>query len=414
MSATATPAKTNFACKLPNHDNGCVCPALKTSGAVTTSAPTLAPTPTLAFAPLSASDKFKIASEAYLSYLDWSPTDTIEEAKALLVAVIPALMQVTDSDEAESWNDWLSRLSHPACGLSFDTLDVLVDDASYALNNIVEETRHSGLREFLTENAWDAAGGEPEIFIGGTPVAIFGTADFNFPGGHGTTLQGGRDYQQDGLAAGSGFAIVADGMGGHRDGELASAAVIRSLLADINPAEARYNGFTPEQMIEAIEKAGNAARALGENRMGSHDDPGSTVVISVRGTDVENGEQQHTVGWCGDSRVYHIDKDGDVTQITVDHTTYDPYYRQWVLGSCLGGGVWRPQIEAVKVTLAKGERLLLCSDGFYDAKSKESEMMKARIGGAAIGGKTGIRNLALEQASLPGADNVSVIVIENN
>lgn len=170
--------------------------------------------------------------------------------------------------------------------------------------------------------------------------------------------------------------LLADGMGGHAAGEVASAVAMRvfaELAAEV-PADARAAG-------EQITRAGRSTRhAL---QLMSDADPvlesmGTTfLAVVARGDDV-------TVGHIGDSRVYalrgeslyqvttdhtHVQRLVDTGQLTPDKARTHPY-RAMLLRS-LDDQPGGPDLDLIDVELAVGDRLLLCSDGLSDYLSPE-------------------------------------------
>ena len=118
-----------------------------------------------------------------------------------------------------------------------------------------------------------------------------------------------REDNEDAAYAGARLLAVADGMGGHAAGEVASAAVIealRPLDTDV-PADELLNALD-----HAVRKAGSSLRDLAEADP-SRSDMGTTLTAMLW--------SGSTIGLVhiGDSRVYLV-RDGEVFQITHDHT----------------------------------------------------------------------------------------------
>src|SRR5687768_1447678 len=110
------------------------------------------------------------------------------------------------------------------------------------------------------------------------------------------------------LPDGSLFVIVADGMGGHEAGEVASGLAVQVLEevvgrdADTDPRERLYHG-----LLEANEAILQEGRASGTRGMGT-----TSVATIMRGAEVH-------VGLVGDSRLYHVRR-GHLIWRTLDHT----------------------------------------------------------------------------------------------
>lgn len=179
-----------------------------------------------------------------------------------------------------------------------------------------------------------------------------------------------------------GLFLVADGMGGHAAGEVASGVVVESVAAFIEEtAGADMNRtwpfpFEPELSLEANRL--KAAFRLANRRLAaaiadSNDLRGMATTASA----ILHGAKHSCVAHIGDSRVYVL-RDQDLTQITDDHSWVEEQVRAgtltaeaarqhpWrnVVTRALSGGD-DPEIDVVEIKPAPGERYLLCSDGLF-------------------------------------------------
>ena len=131
-----------------------------------------------------------------------------------------------------------------------------------------------------------------------------------------------RGHNEDAfLELGSrGVWVVADGMGGHQCGNLASQMVV-NLVGEIGPAE------TPGQLLDLVEDALIAANRRLYARSLEGERPtviGSTVaVLLVVGSHA-------VIGWAGDSRVYRL-RGGILEQVSRDHSEVEELIEQGVL-----------------------------------------------------------------------------------
>jgi type VI secretion system protein ImpM len=198
-----------------------------------------------------------------------------------------------------------------------------------------------------------------------------------------------------------GLWVVADGLGGHSEGEVASRMVCDA-LADFLPAASF------EQMIEDTNER---VQQVNDQLVRAHNRPdgpmsGTTVVaLLVRGT-------RCAVIWAGDSRVYRVRR-GRLEQLTRDHSLAAEAQELAVdeatnaITRAVGGeatlvlDVYRDRVRA-------GDRFLLCSDGLTRTVPDDVilEWMQHDYISAA---SQGLINAALE-AGAP--DNVTVVVIE--
>ena len=154
---------------------------------------------------------------------------------------------------------------------------------------------------------------------------------------------------------------VADGMGGHSHGEIASQMVVDSLNA-LEPTPSLNTAF--QSIAEALD-AVNADLRRGAVGVGGADASGSTVVaLVIRG-------REWGVSWAGDSRAY-IWRAGSLSQLTHDHSLSDEValdgitLKRGEITRAVGGHD-ELELEHVADLVAVGDRFLLCSDGLYAA-----------------------------------------------
>jgi serine/threonine protein phosphatase PrpC len=190
----------------------------------------------------------------------------------------------------------------------------------------------------------------------------------------------------------TGVLAVADGLGGHPCGDLASQTAVASLRDSVagGPADGADTG---EWLTSALLVAHRAVHAE------AGDDPeregmATTVVLAA----VDDG--QATVAHVGDSRAYLL-ADGALRPLTRDHG----------MGGYITQALGLDRLVApdvVHVDLAPGDRLLLCTDGLTNMVDDE--------GIALLLGHGDVRQAtdALVEAALAngGIDNVTVIVVQ--
>lgn len=162
--------------------------------------------------------------------------------------------------------------------------------------------------------------------------------------------------------------VVADGMGGHRGGEVASAMAVGT-LGDMcregdGDGPARLSAAIERANVEIFERAGSTRRLKGM---------GTTVVALLVS---EHGPS--FVAHVGDSRLYRL-RDGSLEALTVDHSlagqllhngeiTADEarsHPRRSVLTRAVGVGK-RVQVEVAPLDVGGADTFLLCSDGIYE------------------------------------------------
>lgn len=162
------------------------------------------------------------------------------------------------------------------------------------------------------------------------------------------TLAAGRRYQEDGFAGNDALWAVADGMGGHRAGDLAARAALETLCALISePVDA-------ETVHKAFVAANDVVLALAEP--GEARPPGSTLVAAIR----REGGGLH-IASTGDSRAYLIHPDDTWELITDDHEDAFGGLTAY-LGDSRSEGV---HVDSRDFPAGRGLRVLLCTDGFF-------------------------------------------------
>ena len=179
-----------------------------------------------------------------------------------------------------------------------------------------------------------------------------------------------RKNNQDAVILGNGLAGVADGMGGHKGGEIASAGLRDGLLRETKD---RHPDCTVLQ--EAVKTVNYELWKQQEN------DP----ALSGMGTTLTvlwPTEKDMIVGQIGDSRAYLL-RDGELTQVTDDHSMVADMVRKGVLteeqAAChpMRNYITRAvgTEESIEIDLTthdrkQGDRWLICSDGLYGMISR--------------------------------------------
>lgn len=216
-----------------------------------------------------------------------------------------------------------------------------------------------------------------------------------------------REHNEDALYSNNdtGIWLLADGMGGHASGEVASHLAVTLV------SEALHNKTNIKQ---AINTAHLHIINEGENNPSQHG-MGTTLVAVQRKKGVFN------VSWVGDSRVYHFDN--KLRQLTTDHTfVQDMVYRD-VLSSeeaenhpqrnllVQSLGMLKGHFNVDSLTFrpkASSGVLLLCSDGVSDYLSKtDIELL------ISTNQKPELLSEAIKEAVLvtEAGDNLSVVVV---
>jgi len=219
-----------------------------------------------------------------------------------------------------------------------------------------------------------------------------------------------RSVNEDSLVADFPVFLVADGMGGHAAGDLASAAIAAQFLT----LRGRHD-LDPVDVVDAVLSANDAVRALGD---GSDRGAGSTV--SGFAVVVQGGTPRWMIFNVGDSRVYRL-YDAVLEQLTVDHSAVQELIEAGRLTpeqsvSYSGRNVITRAIGAEDsaadywlMPIVNGERLLACSDGL--TKELDDAGIRAVLIGAATP-QHAADELVRRAVEYGGRDNVTAVVVD--
>jgi len=210
-----------------------------------------------------------------------------------------------------------------------------------------------------------------------------------------------RKNNEDAAYSGRWLFAVADGMGGHAAGEVASAAVIEALLAhDADVA--------PQALLEVLGRA--VTEANGEVARRAAEDPARRGMGTTLTAMLWSGDG-FALAHIGDSRAFRL-RNGELDQITEDHVmgklVSNAGYLAPVLSRYLDGRPDRSPDLGLREA-RPGDRYLLCSDGLSPVVSVEQirdVLASTADPGEAVGELLGLA----EDAG--GPDNITVIVID--
>jgi PPM family protein phosphatase len=222
-----------------------------------------------------------------------------------------------------------------------------------------------------------------------------------------------RTINQDSSLEADPLFAVADGMGGHAAGEVASQVALEALRAN---ATASHDG-----LVEGIRLANRAVIDR------ASDDPelrgmGTTLcAIALVGPDETSDQERIVVANVGDSRVY-LFQDGDLLQISEDHSLVEEMVRQGRLSAeearnhpqknivtRVLGNEPDVEVDTWEITPEQGHRYLLCSDGLFgEVEDDRIASVLRRIADPDEAAQELVR-LAVEAG---GRDNVTVVVVD--
>ncbi len=214
----------------------------------------------------------------------------------------------------------------------------------------------------------------------------------------------------------AGIYAIADGMGGHATGELASSLTIQAISQKTCAEFVKLQHKDSKEYISWLVEAVQAANmSVYQSRQTAGNDMGSTLVCALF-----TGSQAY-IAYLGDSRSYLI-REGNIQQLTTDHSLvqhlvstgqldsevarYHP--QRNVIYRSLGD---KPQVEVDICTqnLLPGDKLLLCSDGctgMLEDQNLQKIILDAGTPQAACDRLVEAANQA------GGEDNISVILVE--
>lgn len=221
-----------------------------------------------------------------------------------------------------------------------------------------------------------------------------------------------RDRNEDALLVGHRTFAVADGMGGHRAGDVAAAMAIAS-VADDEDVPAHGRGPTRRHLWDVVQAAHRQVTQAGHHQV-DRQGMGTTLTVAR----VESGRV--LVAHVGDSRAY-LWHDGALEQLTDDHTRVRELVEEGLVdpsqahehprGHVLTRSVGRsqvPRVDLVEAQVSTRDVLLLCTDGLTGPVDDPTiaGVLREEPDAAAIADR--LIHLALLAG---GPDNVTVVVV---
>ncbi|MGB1557771.1 MAG: PP2C family protein-serine/threonine phosphatase [Oceanococcaceae bacterium] len=202
---------------------------------------------------------------------------------------------------------------------------------------------------------------------------------------------------------------VADGMGGHNDGEIASKVALETFRAEL------ISGVGLNQAILAANTDVSSQNTRPQDNMG-------TTLVSLR---LDPATARWESAWVGDSRLY-LCRDGQLSQLTRDHTLANDLIANGLLSEdeaethpmrhrltrALGGGSQEHDlvVDQLGGDCQPGDRFLLCSDGLsgvIDLAGLQEALSATEVGIDLVAHRL------LQQTLNAGApDNVTLIIVE--
>ncbi|MCY4036064.1 MAG: protein phosphatase 2C domain-containing protein [bacterium] len=239
-----------------------------------------------------------------------------------------------------------------------------------------------------------------------------------------------REINEDSVLAEEGLFAVADGLGGHQGGEVASALAVETLAAQIQQARTqdRRHRFarrpqrascpTIEDLLRAVDRANEEILAKSAT---SPELAGMGTTLCALAVVTHEHHPALAVVNVGDSRVYRCDDLG-FRQITEDHTVVQEMVKAGILDwdeaeshsyrhhlSRALGIKSRVVVDDWTLAAVRGHRYLLCSDGLtneVDDRDIHAILLNCESPAQAVGA---LVSRALQNG---GSDNVTVVVVD--
>ena len=222
-----------------------------------------------------------------------------------------------------------------------------------------------------------------------------------------------RQINEDRYLADESLFAVADGVGGHQAGEVASQTSVETLQTNFMEGER-----TTEGLISAAEAANQAVWQLAQ---GSREKRGMGTTLTALALVQEDGEEQLALINVGDSRAYLLQQ-GELIQLTEDHSLVEELVRDGkltpaeaqvhpqrsIITRALG---MEPAIEvdSWEIIPYTGDRILLCSDGLTNELSDERIASTLR---QLADPQEAAHDLVRQARAAGGSDNITVVVVD--
>jgi serine/threonine protein phosphatase PrpC len=215
-----------------------------------------------------------------------------------------------------------------------------------------------------------------------------------------------------------GLYIVADGMGGHQFGEVASNAAIRIMGGNITKKFHSYLYNLPTQSLQESLQEVMEASIMEAHQYVQREAPGSGTTVTAA---LVLG-QQVTIAHVGDSRAYSIYPDGRIDAITRDHSLVkrleelghlskdeaENFPHRNVLIRALGQGETL-EADIFTIPFPQAGYLMICSDGLWGVIS-EKEILRSINDAPTL--QRACQNMVEAANAAGGPDNITVILAQ--
>jgi serine/threonine protein phosphatase PrpC/CRP-like cAMP-binding protein len=238
-----------------------------------------------------------------------------------------------------------------------------------------------------------------------------------------------RDHNEDNFLVDKKLAlfIVADGMGGHAAGEVASAIAVRTVHEEIKREKELLDDYisgatgaskvTPKDLVALLEHA--VQRACSKIHEEARVDAAKRGMGTTLSALLVVGHQGF-IAHVGDSRIY-LSRDGRIQQLTEDHTVFNELIKRGKLtreqiekvqqknAITRAVGVYeRVEVDTLVIELIAGDSLVLASDGLHGYLETPEELREP----LGLEGDAAVKALIALANDRGGKDNITTIVVK--
>jgi serine/threonine protein phosphatase PrpC len=220
-----------------------------------------------------------------------------------------------------------------------------------------------------------------------------------------------RANNQDSYATAPGLVVVADGMGGHRGGEVASAIAAKEMIR-------RFDAPVLEALVTGVEHANR--RILDEAAADPNLHGMGTTVVALGLIEVEDGVALGAIN-VGDSRMYRLT--GNVLeQLTEDHSLVEALVREGRITPAEAevhpqrnivtralGVIEHVEVDSFHFVPKIGDRYLLCSDGLFNEVDAQTI---ATILATEVDPDVAVKQLVAAANQGGGRDNITTVIAD--
>jgi len=228
-----------------------------------------------------------------------------------------------------------------------------------------------------------------------------------------------RQVNEDSLLVGAGIFVVADGMGGHAGGEVASRLAVETIESELDGTEPEAD--VPRRTLDLVTAVQAANDRVWEASERDPELAGMGTTVVAIGLVEEDGEARLAIVNVGDSRAYRL-SGGDLDQVSDDHSLVGELHREGritadearhhpqknIVTRAIGIEQY-VDVDEFQVLPRTGDRYLLCSDGLTD---EVDERDIATVLRTIDDPEDAARELVRRANEHGGRDNITIVVVD--